>query len=118
MSSDDEPVPLDACTLPGTVNVTDRALQLAKRLQAGVPSGWIVAFSWYEGSRMRASKDAPWVDQGPGLDLGAYRVGQIPQEAIYHAGSLSYAVLIWKGIVESHPNKTIDLDESGKLVFT
>lgn len=117
MSNDDEPVPLEACTLPGTINVTDRALRLAERFQAAVPSGWIVAFSWCEGRRMRANKTAPWVDQGPGLDLGAYRVAQIPEEAVYQTGSLSYAVCIWKEIVESHPERTIDLDERGNPVL-
>lgn len=73
---------------------------------------------WVDGRRTRASEDAPWEDEGPGLDLGAYRVGQIPQEAIYRAGSLGYAVLMRKEIVDSHPNKTIDLDEGGNLVFT
>lgn len=117
MPSDDERVSLEACTLPGTIKVTDRALQLAERFQTAVPSGWIVSFSWYDGGRTRASKDAPWEDTGPGLDLGGYRVGQVPEEAIYHAGSLSYTVLISKEVVESHPERTIDLDESGKLVL-
>ena len=118
MSSDDEPVPLEACAPPGTIKVTERALQRAALFQASVPSGWIVAFSWVEGRRMRASKDAPWVDQGPGLDLGAYRIGQIPEEAIWNSGPLRYAVLIWKNIIDSHPKKTIDLDERGNPVLT
>jgi hypothetical protein len=117
MSSDNDPVPLEACTPPGTIDVTDRALKRAAQFQSSVPLGWIVAFSWYEGSRSRASKDAPWVDQGPGLDLGAYRIGQIPKEAICHTDSLSYAVLIWKEIVDRHPKRTIDLDERGNPVL-
>lgn len=115
-SDDDERVPLEACTRPGTIKVTDRALKLAERFQAAVP-GWIVAFSWYDGSRTRASKDAPWVNTGPGLDLGAYRIGQIPEEAIYRAAGLKYAVLIRKEILKKHPERIIDLDESGNLVL-
>lgn len=117
MPSDDERVPLEACTPPGTIKVTDRALRLAEQFQASVPAGWIVAFSWHEGERRRASKDAPWEDMGPGLDLGAYRICQIPEEAVCHMGTLSYAVLIWKEIVESHPEKTIDLNEAGNVIF-
>lgn len=117
MTDDDVPVPLEACTLPGTIKLTDRALKLAEEFQTAVPSGWIMAFASYEGSRMRASKDAPWVDTGPGIDLGGYKIGQIPAEAVYRHGSLSYAVLISKEMVASHPEKTIDLDDAGKIVL-
>jgi hypothetical protein len=115
--SDDEPIPLAACTLPNTILVTDRALKLAEQFQASIPSGWIASFAWFEGRGVRASKDAPWQDQGAGLDLCAYRIGEIPAEALYHAGTFSYAVLIWKNIVDSHPKRTIDLDDRGNPVL-
>lgn len=117
MTNDDGPIPLEACTLPGTITVTGGALALAERFHAAVPFGWIVAFSWHDNERVRASKDAPWEEKGPGIGLGAYQIGQIPEEALYNAGALSYAVLISKEVVENHPERTIDLDESGKVVF-
>ena len=117
MASDDESVSLEACTLPGTIKVTEPALELARQFQASIPVGWIVAFSWYDGRGERASKDAPRVDKGPGLGLGAFEIGDIPEEAIYHAGSFRYAVLIRKEIVENHPQRTIDLDERGNTTL-
>ena len=117
MSNDDERVPLEACTLPGTIKVTPAALKLAEQFQAAVPVGWIVAFSWHDGQRIKANKDAPWVDMGPGLGLGAYEIGGIPEEAIYHSGSLRYAVLIRKEIVDSHPEGLIDLDGPRSVVL-
>ena len=117
MPDNDELIPLEACTLPGTISVTRSALEYAARFQTAVPSGWIAAFSWHDGERVRASKDLPWVDNGSGVHLGAYRTKQIPEEAIYRSGSLHYAVLIRKEIVESHPQKTIDLDDSGRVVL-
>jgi hypothetical protein len=117
MSEDNECVSIKGCTLPGTINVTPQALDLAKRFQTAVPSGYIVTFSWYDGERVRASKTAPWVDNGPGIDLGAYSVEQIPEEAVYQAGSFRYAVLIRKDVVDRYPNKTIDLDASGNPIL-
>ena len=57
------------------------------------------------------------MDKGPGLGLGAYKVGDIPEEAIYHAGPFRYAVLIRKEIVASHPQRTIDLDGPRSVVL-
>lgn len=74
-------------------------------------------FNWFDGIETKANKDAPWVDEGPSLDLGAYRIGQIAEEAIYHAGSFRYAVLIRKDIIESHPEKTIELDARGRPIL-
>jgi hypothetical protein len=51
------------------------------------------------------------------MDLGAYRIGQIPEEAIYHEGSFRYAVLIRQEIVDAHPEKTIDLDGPRRVVL-
>ncbi len=116
-SIDDEPVPLEECTRPGTIQVTPRALDLAKRFQADAPAGLIVVFSWYDGEGVRAGKDAPWVDKGSGLDLWGYRVEQIPAEAVHHEGSFRYAVLVPKEVIESHPQGTIDLDGSRNLVL-
>ncbi len=117
MTSNDESVPLEACTLPDTIKVTEPALELAKQFQASVPAGGIVAFFWYDGRRERASKDAPWVDKGPGLELGAYEIGDIPKEAIYHSGSFPYAVLIRKEIVDNHPERTIDLIGPRRIIL-
>ena len=74
-------------------------------------------FTWYDGQRERASKNAPWVDKGPGLGVGAYKNGDIPKEAIYHAGSFRYAVLIRQEIVEGHPERLIDLDGPRSVVL-
>ena len=109
MPNDDEHVPLPSCTLPGTIKVMPAALELAKQFQASIPAGWIVVFRWYDGRRERTSKDAPWVDKGPGLGLGTFEIGDIPEEAVYQAGSFHYAVLIRKEIVDNHPERTIDL---------
>lgn len=117
MSHDDDPVPLIYCTAPGSIKVTQRALGRAEQFQASIPGGWMVAFMWYDGQKKRASKEAPWIDVGPGLGLGTFRIGDIPEVAIYHAGSFRYAVIIQKEIVEQHPQKTIDLDERGNPIF-
>ena len=117
MSSDSDAIPVEACAPPGTIRVTDRALKRARQFQDAVPFGWISTFLWCDGREKRASKDAPWEDQGPGLDLGAYRVEQIPKEAVCTAGSLKYAVCISKDIIDSHPERTIDLDKTGSLVL-
>ena len=117
MSSGGEIVFLEACTPCGTIKVTDSALRLAERFQASVPAGWIAVFSWFDGRQIRAGNDAPCIDQGAGLGLGAYRIEQIPNEAICYAGSLSYAVCIRRDIVDSHPEKTIDLDEAGHVIL-
>ena len=116
-SGDDEPVPLASCTLPGTITLTPATLDLARRFGAAIPAGWIVAFGWHDWSGVRASKDAFLVETGPGLDLGAYRLTQVPEQAIYHAGSFRYAVVIRREIVASHPRKMIDLDEKGRVDF-
>lgn len=117
MSADNEPISLKACALPGTIEVTRSALMQAERLQTVVSAGAIVAFFWADGRRMKANKDAPWVDQGSGLDLGAYRNTQIPEEAVFTAGSLRYAVLIRKEILDTYPDKVIDADEAGKIIL-
>ena len=117
MSSDNERVPLEACTLPGTIKVTRPALELAEKFQASIPAGWIVVFDWYDWGRTRASKDAPWIETGPGLDLSAFRIDQIPAQAIYRAEALRYAVLIPKKVVDSHPEKLIDLDGPRSVVL-
>lgn len=117
MADDLVSVSLDGFTPPGTIRVTEAALELAKKFQASIPAGWIVVFRWYDGRRERASKEAPWVDMGPGLDLGTFQTGDIPEKAFYHAGSFRYAVLIRADIVESHPLKTIDLMGSGRLAL-
>ena len=115
--NDDDPIPLKECALPGTVKVTSRALELAERFQAAIPTGWIVVFNWFDGGRTRVGKDAPWINTGPGLDLGAYRTSDIPEEAVYHEGSFRYAVLIREDVIESHPQKTIDVSELDHIVF-
>ena len=117
MPDDNEGVSIEGCTLPGTIRVTRPALELAERFLAAVPAGYIVAFSWHDGERVRASKDSSWVDNGPGMGLGAYRIGQIPEEAIYHSGSFRYAVLIRPEIVDAHPEKIIDLDGPRSVVL-
>ena len=116
MVGDDKPVPLEACTRPGRIKVTLRALGSAQPFASALPAGWIAAFGWYDGQRMRASKDAPWVETGPGVDVGAYKASQIPVEAIYREGPFPYAVLIRKEIVEAHPDRTIDLDAGNHMV--
>ncbi len=116
MSDDDGRIPIEFCRLPGTIMVTPPALALAEQFQASVPAGWVVAFSWHDGERVRASKDAPWVDKGPGMHLGAYRIQQIPEQAICRAGSLSYAVLIRDEILATHPHKTIDLERGNPVL--
>jgi hypothetical protein len=117
MSSDDDAIPSEFCTRPGTITVTRPALDLAQQFQTSVPAGWMVAFIWYDGQRERASKDAPWVDVGPGLGLGTYRTGDIPAEAVYQAGSLRYGVIMQQAVVDRHPEKTIDLDTRGNPVL-
>ncbi len=116
-SEDDEAVPLSECALPGTLTVTDRAIGLAKRFQAAVPSGYIVAFSWYDWGKSRANKDAPWVETGPGLDLGAYKIHQIPQAAVWSEDTFRFAVLIRPDVLAAHPAKTIDFNSAGKVVL-
>ena len=117
MSNNDECIPIEVCKLPGTMRVTRPALALAEQFQASVPAGWIVAFSWHDGERVRASKDAPWVDNGPGMHLGAYRIQQIPEQAICRAGSLHYAILVREETLANHPQKTIDVDELDHVVL-
>ena len=117
MSADDEPVSLKGCAFPGTVKVTRSALMQAERFQTVVPAGWIVTFFWSDGQRMKANKDAPWVDLGPGLDLGAYRNTQIPEEAVFTGESLRYAVLILKEILDAYPEKVVDADATGKIIL-
>ena len=102
---------------PGTIKVTPRALERAQPFASALPAGWIVAFDWYDGQRMRAGKDAPWVDMGPGVDIGAYKTSQIPTGAIYREESFPYAVVIRKEIVEAHPDRIIDLDAGNHMVF-
>ena len=117
MSNDDERVPIEVCRLPGTMTVTRPALTLAEQFQASIPAGWIVVLSWHDGERVRISKDAPWVDNGPGMHLGAYRIQQIPEQSICRAGSLCYAILIRDEILANHPLKTIDVDELGHVII-
>ena len=113
----DERVSLEVCALPNSLTVTRRAVRRAERFQSVLRPGRIVVFSGYDSSWMRASEDAPWVDTGPGVDLQAYWVEQIPEEAIWRAGSLRYAVLISRQLVDSLPERTIDLDETGRPVL-
>ena len=54
---------------------------------------------------------------GSGVDLGAFKTSQIPKEAIYREGPFPYVVLIRKQIVDGHPQRTIDLDAGGHMVF-
>ena len=115
---DNECVPLEACTFPGEIKLTPRAMEYLTRFNSNVPAGWIAAFDWYDEGRFKASKDSPWIETGPGLDLGAFRTNQIPEEAVYRSGSLRYAILIWKRIVDSYPQKTIDLDDRGNPILT
>ena len=117
MSSPEESVPIVECAPPGTVAISPAAMALAERFQAAVPAGFIVAFSWHDGERVRASKDAPWVDKGPGVGLGAYRTIQIPEEAVCHSSSINYAVLIRQAVLDDHPEKRVYLDDTGRMIL-
>jgi hypothetical protein len=110
-------IPLDTCAMPGTLAVTPPALDLAKQFQASVPTGWIVTFNWFDGGRTQANRNAPWVETGAGLDLCAYKIGQIPDEAVHYADRFRYAVLIGQKTVAKYPQKTIDLDEAGNPIL-
>ena len=98
---------------PGVVELTPAALKLARAFAdhvAGVDGGnWIVTFGWCT-RRAQTDRDGKTTEFGPGLDLGAHHVRNVPAEAIWEADGVKYAMQIPSEIVARAEKKIIDVD--------
>jgi hypothetical protein len=78
----------------------------------------VVQFHWYLSQRYRYP-DTEWVEEGPGLGVGASERSEIPADRIQVVDGVEFAVAIPKDICEGAPERLIDVagDGSTKLVL-
>jgi hypothetical protein len=107
----------------GVVKVSNAALELGRAVGAAgrrrLPGkDWVVQFHWYLSQRYRYP-DTDWVEEGPGLDVGASERSEIPPDRIAVIDGLEFAVAIPKDICEAATERLIDVagDGTTKLIL-
>lgn len=109
--------PLSYYTPPGIVRVSPEAVKMARDLDYTVrrlPNvrDPLVAFDWSTRRSTRAGPDAPEVEHGPGLVLGAGERSDAPSEAIQTVDGLAFTVMIPREVYERSRERLIDVDKA------
>jgi hypothetical protein len=105
---------LDCFLKPGSVAVSDVALNLARRFgeaTVGAQKGkWIVAFSWYKSMTIQDPAKGTTERLGPGIDIGAFRLSDVPARAIWEKDGFRFAIQIPDFVVAEAKQKLIDVN--------
>ncbi len=121
--SDNDNQDIGNYNVPGTVRVSDAALERAREFAealsaTGPNSRFLVVFHWST-ARSERFPDGKENHYGPGLDLGADRRETYPAAALNDGGGFQYAIYIPKDVLEASEHRLIDFEptEWGKLVL-
>lgn len=116
--STSSPDTIEYFNVVGTYRITPEALRLAGQLvhsaSVSLPQNrWVICYEWFFSSRERRGKESPWIDKGSGLDIGGYRVGEVPSACVQILDGIAVAAKIPKEILDAAPARTIDVDPAG-----
>lgn len=104
-------------TPPGTLRISDAALELAREFreqarQAAPDEDWVISFDWADSRRFREKGTNEWRDVGGGLDLTAYERWKIQARYIQKIDDVDIVVKIPAPVWERSAERLIDADES------
>lgn len=109
---------------PGTVRVSESALEIARRYADELrrkrpPSEWLLSFDWADERAVRRPSGGPLEELGPGLDLVAYDKGDVPLDVLQTVDGLTFAIKIAAHIYGNSVLRLIDTDdkEPSKLIL-
>lgn len=101
---------------PGTLRISDAALQFARDFCAEVgrsqSGNWVIVSGWASSISLKRAPDAPYEDFGACVVLEAGRRNEVPPDFIARQDGLDFAVAIPRFIWESRPQRLIDFDAS------
>ncbi|MBZ0139552.1 MAG: hypothetical protein K8H87_07205 [Pseudorhodoplanes sp.] len=101
---------------PGTLRISDAALQFARDFCAEVgrsqSGNWVIVSGWASSISLKRAPDAPYEDFGACVVLEAGRRNEVPLDFIARQDGLDFAVAIPRFIWESRPQRLIDFDAS------
>ena len=114
---------MDGFTLPGVVNVSAAALQMARDFAAALkrerPQDWVVCFDWADSRQMRFPRPGGAMQElGPGFDLAAYERRTVPHEVIQSIDGVIFAIKIPSRVWLNSTKRLIDVDASSKSGLT
>lgn len=98
----------------GAIDITAAALAKARKFGeavAATQSGtWVVAFSWYKSQTITDAKKETTIHMGPGIDIGAFRVSEVPAAAVCETDGFRYVIQIPDFVVREAKKKLIDIN--------
>lgn len=109
------PFPEEQYVLPGAVRISPAALQVARHFDEAIRSAGrdtVVVFDWAVSIAVRRSPTEPLEDVGPCLMLAAAERSDIPPGYIQFVDGVEVAVQIPGDVLESSPNRMIEVDSS------
>jgi hypothetical protein len=104
---------------PTKGKISDQAFNQLKSFARSIGPTSIVGFYYYSQCKMRPSKDADWIDHGPGIGLGGYQRADIPNGYAHHRDGIDFIIQIPPDIWASAKLGIIDRDPSvtGKFII-
>lgn len=110
---------------PGIVSLSADAVIAAKAFFDSLhkyepKTRWIAGFDWCVARSMQRSKDSETIDEGPGIDLGGYRYGELQTDTVQIIGGVPIVIILPPEVVANAVAKTIVPVrlESGRESFT
>jgi hypothetical protein len=96
----------------GAVSVTDEAMTQARSFWADLQkyetqTKWVVAFTWASERKYRPSAQSEWLDEGPGIDLCAYKATELPDGAVESRDGVPVAFIIPRDKIAAASEKKI-----------
>ncbi len=111
MSSSDQLIPNHLGSL------TDSAIAVMTPFASGLQARWIAGFYYYTSSKFRQKDGADWIEQGPGIGLGAFERKSIGRQNIHMVNGLEFIIQIPIEIWNKAPRGFIDIDPNKKTQF-
>jgi len=109
---------LDGFTLPGIVNVSTAALEMARDFAASLKrdrpqEDWVVCFDWADSRQMRFPRPSGAMQElGPGFDLAAFQRRNVPDALIQTIEGTNFAMKVPSRVWLNSAKRLIDVDPS------
>lgn len=108
----------DGFTLPGLVEVSAAALQMARAFadflnQDRPDEAWVVRFDWADSRQMRFPRPSGMMQElGPGIDLAGYERRSVPDEVIQTIDGIAFAIKVPSRVWLNSSKRLIDVDSN------
>jgi len=104
----------DVFIVPGSVRISDAALNMAQETRAALGAGsrYVLTFDWAQSIAITEPGETEAKPVGPCLTLSGYDRVDVPPDCIVREGELEFAVRMPREVLAQCEKRFIDVDET------